>query len=144
MGSSDAEYESLKGELSSNESQQATTRSEISDLDNKIQRLRDAYNKLDEAKESVKVQKNIVGNMPDFYESLWKGAHANSVYTACESGGVLSTEYANYVDALDEVEDNINNEINRLNNIRSEKWGILQGLINAWNNLSTRIRNYFN
>ena len=63
MGSSDAEYESLKGELSSNESQQATTRSEINDLDNKIQRLRDAYNKLDEAKESVKVQKNIVGNM---------------------------------------------------------------------------------
>lgn len=144
MGSSDAEYESLKGQLSSNESQQAATRSEITNLDVKIQRLRDAYNKLDEAKESVKVQKNIVSNMPDFYESVWKGAHATSVYTACESGGVLSNEYANYVDALDEIEDNINNEINRLNNIRSEKWGILQGLINAWNNLSTRIRNYFN
>lgn len=51
----------------------------------------------------------------------------------------------NEIDAkIDDAEDAINWEINALNERKNEKYGILSGLVNAWDDLCTRIRNFFN
>ena len=52
--------------------------------------------------------------------------------------------YDGYVSNIDDAEDAINWEINALNERKNEKYGILSGLVNAWDDLCTRIRNFFN
>jgi hypothetical protein len=118
---------------------------EINEIDAKIDRLRDAYNTLDDAKEAIddinKNQKNMISS--DLYQSLWTGSRAQYFYDLCESGD-LYTSYDGYVSNIDDAEDAINWEINALNERKNEKYGILSGLVNAWDDLCTRIRNFFN
>lgn len=61
----------------------------------------------------------------------------------CESGE-LKTSYQGYVDNIDAVKDDINWKINELKESQNERYGILSGLVNAWEDLCTRIRNFFN
>lgn len=144
MGEYDAGYENLKSQRRQNESLQKSTQSDIDNIDQKIKTLKDAYAEIDEAKETVKHEKRIVNSLPNFYGDSWKGKHADDIYEASEDGGLLSEAYKTYINALDAIEDSINDEICRLNDKKSEKWGILQGLVRSWNHLSTQIRNYFN
>ena len=69
--------------------------------------------------------------------------HDQYFYDLCESGD-LYTSYDGYVSNIDDAEDAINWEINALNERKNEKYGILSGLVNAWDDLCTRIRNFFN
>ena len=87
--------------------------------------------------------KNIHSNMPTFYESLWTGNKAQYFYEICESGG-LKTGYDGYISGIDSVEDEINWEINALKEKQNEKYGALSKLVNAWDDLCTKIRNFFN
>lgn len=144
MAELDDNYYRLENERGHNEQQQQNTQNEIDDIDKKIQRLRTAYKTLDGQKESIKSQKTTLKGLKDFHDYAWKGEHATAVYDSCGSGGTLSSNYQSYIDGIDGIEDSINNEIARLKNLRSEKWGILQGLVRAWNNLCAEIRNYFN
>lgn len=137
------EYNSLKSQKRSNEARQEECQAEIDSLGDKIERLRSAYNTIDGAKEAIDDTKGIHSNMPMFYESLWKGNRAQYFYDMCESGE-LKTSYAGYVSNIDAVEDTINWEINGLKEQQNEKYGILSGLVNAWDDLCTRIRNFFN
>ena len=139
----DAEYSNLQSQKSSNEAQQEDCKAEIEDLEEKISRLRTAYNTIDDAKESIDQIKGWHSGMPAFYESLWKGSKAQYFYDMCESGA-LKANYDGYVNNIDAVEDAINWEIHDLKCKTNEKYGILSGLVNAWNSLCTRIRNYFN
>ena len=138
-------YQNLKNQKASNEQQQEVCQSEINEIDAKIDRLRDAYNTLDDAKEAIddinKNQKNMISS--DLYPSLWTGSRAQYFYDLCESGN-LYTSYDGYVSNIDDAEDAINWEINALNERKNEKYGILSGLVNAWDDLCTRIRNFFN
>ena len=45
---------------------------------------------------------------------------------------------------IDSVEDEINWEINALKEKQNEKYGALSKLVNAWDDLCTKIRNFFN
>lgn len=144
MAELDDNYYRLEGQRGQNERQQQSTQNEINNIDKKISRLRTAYNTLDQQKESIKGQKRTINRLDDTYKKSWKGEHATAVYNACNGDGAVSSSYQSYIDAVDGIEDAINNEICRLNNLRAEKWGILQGLIRAWNNITTQIRNYFN
>ena len=108
-----------------------------------IERLRVAYNTLDDAKEALEDIKNIHSNMPTFYESLWTGNKAQYFYEICESGG-LKIDYDGYISGIDSVEDEINWEINALKEKQNEKYGALSKLVNAWDDLCTKIRNFFN
>ena len=126
-------YQNLKNQKASNEHQQEVCQLEINEIDAKIDRLRDAYNTLDDAKEAIddinKNQKNMISS--DLYQSLWTGSRAQYFYDG-------------YVSNIDDAEDAINWEINALNERKNEKYGILSGLVNAWDDLCTRIRNFFN
>lgn len=140
----DEYYDNLNQQRSRNERQQRLTRNEITALEKKIARLRAAYSTIDREKEYVKSLRRNVKDSVNFYESGWKGAHAGHVYEACEKGGSLYQSYSSYIDSVDDIEDSINREIARLNNLKAQKWGFLSGLVQAWNNLTTEIRNYFN
>ena len=137
------EYDSLKSQRRNNEARQEECRVEINNLGDKIEQLRSAYNTMDGAKEAIDDIKGIHSNMPMFYESLWKGSRAQYFYDMCESGE-LKTSYSGYVSNIDAAEDEINWEINGLKEKQNEKYGILSGLVNAWDDLTTRIRNFFN
>ena len=105
--------------------------------------MRRVYNNIDAAKESIKNIKKANNKLPNSYKNVWKGNNADTIFGICD-GGNLQQDYKNYIDSIDSVEDAINREICSLKSMRSQKYGILQGLINAWNTLSTEIRNYFN
>lgn len=137
------EYDSLKSQKRNNEARQEECRVEINNLGDKIEQLCSAYNTMDGAKEAMDDIKGIHSNMPMFYESLWKGSRAQYFYDMCESGE-LKTSYSGYVSNIDAAEDEINWEINGLKEKQNEKYGILSGLVNAWDDLTTRIRNFFN
>ena len=137
------EYDSLKSQRRNNEARQEECRVEINNLGDKIEQLRSAYNTMDGAKEAIDDIKGTHSNMPMFYESLWKGSRAQYFYDMCESGE-LKTSYSGYVSNIDAAQDEINWEINGLKEKQNEKYGILSGLVNAWDDLTTRIRNFFN
>lgn len=144
MAELDDNYYRLENERDSNEHQQQNMQNQIDDIDDQIRRLRAAYNTLDGQKEGIKLQKTTLGYLKDLHESTWKGEHATAVYDSCGKDGTLSSTYQTYINGIDWIEDSINDEIARLKNLRSEKWGILQGLVCAWNDLCAEIRNYFN
>ena len=137
------EHNNLKSQKQSNEGEQAACQAEIDTINEWISRLRGAYNGIDDAKESIDDIKRIHSNMPTFYECFWKGSKAQHIYDMCESGE-LKTSYQGYVDNIDAVEDDINWKINELKESQNERYGILSGLVNAWEDLCTRIRNFFN
>lgn len=144
MPDNDEYYDSLNQQRSQNERQQGQTRSEIAAIEKKIERLRMAYSAIDQEKEALKGYRKSIKDSVGFYDSGWKGEHASHVYEACEKNGTLYQSYSSYIDAVDSIEDSINREINRLNNLKAQRWGFLSSLIRAWNNLTTEIRNYFN
>ena len=78
-------YQNLKNQKASNEHQQEVCQLEINEIDAKIDRLRDAYNTLDDAKEAIddinKNQKNMISS--DLYQSLWTGSRAQYFYDLC-------------------------------------------------------------
>ncbi len=142
---SKGEYQNLKTQKENNEEKQALCQAEIDEIDAKIDRLREAYDKLDDAKETIDVIKSNQKNMinTELFQSIWSGSQAQYFYDLCDSGELYSA-YNGYVSNIDDVEDGINWEINKLNERKYEKYGILTGLINAWDDLCTRIHNYFN
>lgn len=144
MAKLDDNYYYLKNQRSSNEQKQRSVQNEINQAESKIKRLKTAYNEIDDVKEYLKSQRKSLGKLPKSYESSWKGAHANSTFTSCFNGGELNRNYKSYIDSVDAAQDAINNEICRLKNVKAAKYGILQGLISTWNNLTTQIQNYFN
>ncbi len=113
-------------------------------LDEKIERLKAAYRKLDDAKEAIDDIKHNQRNMinSDLYQCMWTGSNAQECYDSCESGN-LYTAYDGYVSNIDAAEDAINWEINTLKKKMNEKYGVLSGLVNAWDDLCTKIQNFF-
>lgn len=112
-------------------------------LDEKIERLKAAYRKLDDAKEAIDDIKHNQRNMinSDLYQCMWTGSNAQECYDSCESGN-LYTAYDGYVSNIDAAEDAINWEINTLKEKMNEKYGVLSGLVNAWDDLCTKIQNF--
>lgn len=112
-------------------------------LDEKIERLKAAYRKLDDAKEAIDDIKHNQRNMinSDLYQCMWTGSNAQECYDSCESGN-LYTAYDGYVSNIDVAEDAINWEINTLKEKMNEKYGVLSGLVNAWDDLCTKIQNF--
>lgn len=137
------EYNDLQNRKADNEAQQKACQTEIDSIEDKIGRLRSAYDTIDEAKESIDDTKGMQKNMCELYEALWKGSRARYFYEMCESGDLYKS-YDGYVSNIDETEDAINWEINALKEEQNKKYGILAGLINEWDDLCTKIRNFFN
>lgn len=54
----------------------------------------------------------------------------------------MKTGYDGYISGIDSVEDEINWEINALKEKQNEKYGALSKLVNAWDDLCTKIRNF--
>ena len=138
------DVESLKSQRRTNEGKQSDIKDDIGDLDDKIKRLRDAYDTIDGQKEDAKDYKKAINRLPNAYSDSWKGENADFAYQSCEKQGGLSDSCQSYIDNVDDIEEAINDEITRLKNLRSDKWGILQGLVEAWNNLTNKIRNAVN
>ena len=109
------EYNKLKKKKADNKKQQEQCQSEIDVLDEKIERLKAAYRKLDDAKEAIDDIKHNQRNMinSDLYQCMWTGGNAQECYDSCESGN-LYTAYDGYVSNIDAAEDAINWEINTL------------------------------
>lgn len=139
------EYNKLRKKKADNKKQQEQCQSEIDVLDEKIERLKAAYRKLDDAKEAIDDIKHNQRNMinSDLYQCMWTGGNAQECYDSCESGN-LYTAYDGYVSNIDAAEDAINWEIYTLKEKMNEKYGVLSGLVNAWDDLCTKIQNFFN
>ena len=116
------EYNKLKKKKADNKKQQEQCQSEIDVLDEKIERLKAAYRKLDDAKEAIDDIKHNQRNMinSDLYQCMWTGSNAQECYDSCESGN-LYTAYDGYVSNIDAAEDAINWEINTLKEKMNEK-----------------------
>ena len=128
------EYNKLKKKKADNKKQQEQCQSEIDVLDEKIERLKAAYRKLDDAKEAIDDIKHNQRNMinSDLYQCMWTGSNAQECYDSCESGN-LYTAYDGYVSNIDAAEDAINWEINTLKEKMNEKYDthIAQGGTNV-------------
>ena len=72
------EYNKLKKKKADNKKQQEQCQSEIDVLDEKIERLKAAYRKLDDAKEAIDDIKHNQRNMinSDLYQCMWTGSNA--------------------------------------------------------------------
>ena len=103
------EYNKLKKKKADNKKQQEQCQSEIDVLDEKIERLKAAYRKLDDAKEAIDDIKHNQRNMinSDLYQCMWTGSNAQECYDSCESGN-LYTAYDGYESNIDAAEDAIN------------------------------------
>ena len=117
------EYNKLKKKKADNKKQQEQCQSEIDVLDEKIERLKAAYRKLDDAKEAIDDIKHNQRNMinSDLYQCMWTGSNVQECYESCESGN-LYTAYDGYVSNIDAAEDAINWEINTLKEKMNEKY----------------------
>ena len=71
------EYNKLKKKKADNKKQQEQCQSEIDVLDEKIERLKAAYRKLDDAKEAIDDIKHNQRNMinSDLYQCIWQEKH---------------------------------------------------------------------
>lgn len=138
----DEDYYRLQDDKQSNESRQRECQNKIDNIGDKIDRLRDAYNAIDEEKESINQIKKMNKDLPDSYEE-WVGKNAETFFDMCESGE-LKTNYEGYVSNIDKIQDEINWEIYNLETQQNEQYGILSGLVDAWDKLCTKIENYFN
>ena len=71
------EYNKLKKKKADNKKQQEQCQSEIDVLDEKIERLKAAYRKLDDAKEAIDDIKHNQRNMinSDLYQCMWTGSN---------------------------------------------------------------------
>lgn len=124
------EYNKLKKKKADNKKQQEQCQSEIDVLDEKIERLKAAYRKLDDAKEAIDDIKHNQRNMinSDLYQCMWTGSNAQEYYDSCESGN-LYTAYDGYVSNIDAAEDAINWEINTLKEKMNENMVCFQDLL---------------
>ena len=79
------EYNKLKKKKADNKKQQEQCQSEIDVLDEKIERLKAAYRKLDDAKEAIDDIKHNQRNMinSDLYQCMWTGSNAQECYDSC-------------------------------------------------------------
>lgn len=139
----DEEYYALKSQRGNNENRQRSVQSNISSIDAKIDALKKAYRAIDCDKERLKGYRNQIGILSDIYGNVLKGQYSNNILSSCD-GGSLYKNFDSYVKEIDKIQDDINWEINKLKNERNEQNNILGSLRAAWNNLNTRIRNYFN
>lgn len=140
-----AEYNRLCAEKAGNEAEQQSVQSQIDALDEKIERLRSAYDKIDAEKESLKGIRNDILRITRDYYGDWKGTNASELErTLAADDGELRRAYEAYIEAIDVIEDSINNDILALKQQRNNLDGFLVGLKNAWASLCTRIRNIFN
>lgn len=138
----DEDYYRLQDDKQSNESMQRECQKEIDNIEDKIDRLREAYNAIDQEKETINQIRKMNKDLPDSYEE-WIGKNAETFFDMCESGE-LKTSYEGYVSNIDKIQDDINWEIYNLETKQNEQYGILSGLVDAWDKLCTKIENYFN
>lgn len=138
-----AEYDRLQNEKYANEMQQSQCQSEINSLDEEISLLEEAYETIKDAKDYIKDVKKEIQKIPDKELEGWKGSVFESLKESSEETG-LKSAYDSYIDNINEVEDAINWDINHKKEERNEKWGILSGLKNAWDDLCTWIGNLVN
>lgn len=141
----DEEYQSLCNEKSSKEAQASTVQSEINNLDDQIDAMQAAYDKIDEAKESIKDIRKYLRNLPDDYDDSWKGQFADGIYKDCKKDGIrIDFYYTRYIEVIDEIQDALNLKLTELENERLRQETILGDLWAAINSLATRIQNWFN
>lgn len=138
-----AEYDRLQNEKSVNEAQQSQCQSEINSLDDEISMLGEAYETIKDAKGYVKDIQKEISKIPDKELDGWKGSVFESLRESSEESG-LKEIYESYIDNINTVEDAINWDINHKEEERNEKYGILSGLKNTWDDLCTWIGNLFN
>ena len=144
MSQDNKEYEKLKTDKKQNEQKQSSTQAQIDDLDDKIKAMKDAYKAIDTAKEELKDIRKAIKKMPSEYDDKWKGRVSKEVYTSCKSEGELYSSYTSYIDAIDEIEDDLNLKLTDYENEKIKQEGFLVTLRTAWNDLCTKIQNFFN
>lgn len=143
---SQEEYNGLCNERSSASSQIDASEARIADYQDKVNRLDAAYDSVKEIKDNIEekwkddIKKAYKDYNDDGYE--WEGV----AYTATEEelGDCIKWHYEFLVENLDGIMDDINLEKAKYKNCIYEEEGILSGLRTWWNNLCTKIANYWN
>lgn len=143
---SQAEYNGLCNERSSASSQIDASEARIADYEAKIELLETAYSSVKTVKDNIEeqwradVKKCYNDYNDDGYE--WAGKAYDEVES--EVSQFICWHFEDIIDNIDDVLDEINLEITRYENLIIEEEGILVGLRTWWNNLCTRIANYWN
>lgn len=136
------EYNTLCSQKSNYESLASGLESEISILNSKIAQLEEAYKLIDTQKEIVKGIKWDLNWLKGKYFGEWRGA--NATYTEEMIKDVLKSEYQNYIDAVDEIEDEINLKILEYKKQVNESEGFLGNIKSLISTLCVKIQNFFN
>lgn len=135
-----AEYSSLKRSKAAKQTQYNNAITFNSQIDEKIRRLKNAYSKMGQKKESYRqTKRQEKKTIDDDYR--WKGN--NQAIIISQDGGKLKSADEKYYKELDSIQDEINDEITRLRNMKYSDT-FLGNLRKQINNLGTKIRNFFN
>ena len=140
----EAEYNRLQGEKNTNRNKQEDCKATIDSLNGKIDDLKAAYDKLDEAKETLEDTLSDLKHIPSNQFSGWKGAVADEIKNTCKEKDGLYGQYDTYIKKIDDIEDAINWQIHNLKSQINDQEGILGDLKDSFDWISTKIRNFFN
>lgn len=135
-----AEYNNLQRTKTAKQTEYNNAVAFNNQIDEKIRRLKSAYSRMGLKKENYRnIKKQEKKTIDDDYR--WKGNNYTIVIS--QNGGNLKSSDEKYYREIDSIQDEINNEITRLRNMKYSDT-FLGNLMRQINNLGTRIRNFFN
>lgn len=138
---SKAEYDDLVSQKTKAQGQYKACEDRIDDYDYLLKRLRQKKEWVTSLKESYKVHKKTTAELHE-EDHKWTGSTYNSFNR--KMNAVESADETYYKDSLDHVLDSINDEITRIENLKSEEKGLLGWLGARINSLANKIENFFN
>ena len=149
MAGKDRNNKEHQKEYAGLEQQQKNTQKKINSCEDRIETLDDKIARLKKIKEEIAdLKKNFRDDVykEDKSERRAKVNTQGDEYTDLvnELQDMENADDAYYDNTLDGVHDSINNEITRLENKRSEEYGILGDLYSWFNSLGNKIENFFN
>lgn len=111
------------------------------DIDEKVRRLKNAYNKINEAKDYI-LKQNLSYTYDVHYKSLkWKGQNHNKYKT---KDSVVYEDLNRYHKDIDRILDDINRKIRDLKNAQDKNNGPIGWLRTQIRNIETDLVNLFN
>ena len=137
-----SEVDDLQWSKSKKQSQEYSYRQSVSTNDEKIQRLRNAKNRVQDIKDRLETMKGSVSFLKDGTGDLWEGDNHNWLREHTDT--TLKDNYSRYVVGVDGILDNLCNEITRLENENSDYGYFLNNLVNDIRSIANEIEKFFN
>lgn len=137
-----SELDNLYNQRSSYESQKRQCEENRTAISNKIQRLEKAKSKIVTVKKDASTARDYIKGKLETHTDSWVGSVYNDVNEIHQDD--VNAKFNTYYDDVDYVLDEICNEITRLENENRNLGVVLNGIVNAINNICNEIEKWLN